>query len=670
MKLFPCLGENKPKIDMAAPREFFFGNHVFNADYKFPTNFISTSKYNLMTFLPLSLLLQFKRYANIYFIITAILQTIDVISPLNPSSAWTPLIFVLGLSILREGMEDYSRHRSDIEMNSKCRCQVYREGKFQKIKWAELLVGDIVLVEEMETLPGDLIVLSTNLESGICYIETSSLDGEKNLKPKMSPKEIFEDIGQNLDKAVLRLEGKVVCESPNPLLHEFNGTLSLRNHKVLLGHKQLLMRGSVLKNSKWIIGIAAYTGKDTKIMLNANPAKGKQSQIEKITNKLIVCIFFFQLFCCLISSIGSYIWMRQTNEEEYAPNVYSHGVEATILFFTYFLLDNTMIPISLIVSLEMTKLIQSYLIEKDLDLYDIEKNRYAKVFTSSINEELGQIEYIFSDKTGTLTCNKMEFKLAMIGKELYGDLSNLHEKRRLSKKPTYIDKKEGVIFSFDDKKLQNMIFAGNPINFELETFVNTSINYEIYNKNKTNLLHKFRNQSDLCIEFLKMLSTCHECVVDSDKNEDYNVLRYQGPSPDEITLVDTARHLGFIFLGSSSSSIHVKWKDEDKKIELLNLFEFNSDRKRMTVIVRDNNMIKVYCKGADNIIKSRLTPDADQPFLADVNIKLDEFSKRGFRTLLFAYKILEEKEYEEFNKNYKLAYESPDREKNLGSILN
>ena len=202
---------------------------------------------------------------------------------------------------------------------------------------------------------------------------------------------------------------------------------------------------------------------------------------------------------------------------------------------------------------------------------------------------------------------------------------------------------------------------------EYEGFSNPVMHYEIFNQKKTKILHTFQNQSELCLEFFKMLSTCHECVVDSDKNEDNNMLRYQGPSPDEITLVDTARHLGFIFLGSSSSNMNVKWLQEEKKIELLNLFEFNSDRKRMSVIIRDDNKIKLYCKGADNVIKSLLNYEADQPFLKDINIKLDEFSKRGFRTLLFGYKIMEEWEYEEFNKAYKLAYEKPDREKIIGN---
>jgi phospholipid-transporting ATPase len=81
-----------------------------------------------------------------------------------------------------------------------------------------------------------------------------------------------------------------------------------------------------------------------------------------------------------------------------------------------------MIPISLIVSLEFVKLFQAYFIEKDINLYVGERDKWAKVSTSSINEELGQVEYIFSDKTGTLTCNQMEFKYCIIGNTLYGDV--------------------------------------------------------------------------------------------------------------------------------------------------------------------------------------------------------------------------------------------------------
>ena len=390
MKL-PCF---KSRSSEGKPRELYFGNQTLNFDKSFPTNFISTSKYTLLTFLPIALLLQFRRYANVYFLITAILQTIPQISPLTPATAWIPLIFVLGLSMVREGIEDYNRHKSDLELNSMI-CSVYREGSFQKIQWADVIVGDICLVEEQETFPADLVVLATSFANGNCYIETSSLDGEKNLKPKLAPKETSDKFVKHGNKSIFRLEGKINCEAPNPSLHSFTGTFNMKNMKVSLGVKQLLLRGAVLKNTKWILGIATYTGLESRIMLNSNPSRYKQSQIERRTNNLILLILCFQMICCLICAVAAgYFYMNK----EGAPFIYllrGSALEGFLSDFTYFLLINTMIPISLIVSLEMVKMLQAFFIEGDMDLYDVEKNRYARVFTTSINEELGQIEYIF-----------------------------------------------------------------------------------------------------------------------------------------------------------------------------------------------------------------------------------------------------------------------------------
>lgn len=662
----PCF---KKKKHDGKPRDLYFGNQGLNFDKSFPTNFISTSKYTIITFFPFALILQFKRYANVYFLITAILQTIPSISPLTPATAWIPLIFVLGLSIIREGIEDYSRHKSDVELNSMI-CSVYREGKFQKIQWADVQVGDIILVEEQETFPADLVVLATSLDNGNCYIETSSLDGEKNLKPRLAPKETCDKFSKSGDNAIFRLEGKINCEAPNPSLHSFSGLLTIRNMKVSLGIKQLLLRGAVLKNTKWILGIAVYTGLESRIMQNSNPSRFKQSQIEKKTNNLILIIFLFQMICCLICAIGAGYFYYNNSDAPYMYKIYNSGLEGFLNYFTYFLLINTMIPISLIVSLEMVKLLQAFFIEGDVDLYDKEKNRYAKAFTTSINEELGQIEYIFSDKTGTLTCNKMEFKLAMIGNDMYGDRKVLKEKSSIQRKATYIDKKEGVVFTFEDKRLQSLLRKDYElINSDYPLVSNTEINYEINDVKTGKRVFVIKTQHDLAVEFFKLLSTCHECVIDSEKNKDMNMIRYQGPSPDEITLVDTARHLGFKFLGSSTTTMNLEWLEQKKSVALLKLFEFNSDRKRMSVIIRDDGIIKLYCKGADSIIKARLTKQHAQPFLPEIEKKLDDFSKRGLRTLLLAFKVLSEEEYMEFDKKYNDLVDHEEREKEISFFL-
>jgi len=630
----------------APQRQFYFGNNLFNQEQKFPSNFIRTSKYTWLTFFPSACLLQFRRYANIYFLLTAILQSITVISPLDPITGWAPLIFVIGLSMLREGLEDYFRHKSDIEMNSSS-CKIYSEGKFIVKQWAEIMVGDIILVDEMEVFPADLIVLATNQESGNCYMETSSLDGEKNLKERLAPQETCDKFNRNNEHPIFRLEGRVECDPPQSSLTTFKATLFIKDKSIKVNERQLLFRGAVLKNSKWIIGIATYTGIHSKIMLNSNPPRSKQSQIEIKTNSLILCILAFELLCCVVSAVGNSIWVSSNIDSiGYLSYDTSANLSGFLMFFTYFLLNNTMIPISLIISLEFVKLAQAYLIEKDMDLYDSEKKRFARVFTSSINEELGQIEYIFTDKTGTLTCNKMEFKLALIGINVFGDQRILIRKNNkksalFDKRPTYIDKKEGVIYSFEDQNLLSLI-KGDILNSKYSI-----LDYELKNKDGTQTLFIIKDMVQLVAEFLKVLSTCHECLLDSEKNE--NMIRYQGPSPDEITLVDTARHLGFIYLGRSVNEMEVDWIGQKKKIQLLRMFEFNSDRKRMSVLIRDDNILKLYVKGADNVIRQRLDMREVQPFLNDVNNQLQVFSIKGFRTLVLAMRVVEEDEYEIFS---------------------
>lgn len=471
----------------------------------FHSNRIRTTKYSALSFLPKALLYQFTRFANVYFLITAIIQSIPYVSPLAPFSAILPLVFVLGVSIIREGAEDYSRYRTDCQINKNI-AWIYSNGKWTETKWEDIYVGDYIRIKSEERFPADIMVLSTSYTKesrGSCFIETASLDGERNLKPKAAIPEIMDLIEK---EGLQSLEGKITCSLPNPLLGSLDGAVKISGKDYPLNAKQLLLRGASLRNTEQIIGVVVYTGHDSKVMKNSENSRYKSSKMEGLMNSLILRLLVLQALLYFAAIVGFLSWniavYDQYNQQwKYG---FSIGVEAILMVFTYFILFNTMLPISLIVTLELVKVTQSYFIAVDEDLYNEKKKKGCKVMTRSINEELGQVEYVFSDKTGTLTCNEMELKFLTIGSKTFSG--------RLSEK---------------SERNNNFVNIGEYYDGEIRD------NLDGKNKDPLKLVMKdgdgvefiIESQSQLTHEFLLLLSTCHDCMVDINK-EDSNVLKY------------------------------------------------------------------------------------------------------------------------------------------------
>lgn len=609
-------------------------NHV-----NFQNNYIRTTKYTALTFIPLALFYQFKRYANIYFLLVAILQSIPQISPLSPISSWAPLIFVISLSIVREAFEDLARYKSDLETNS-AKTERYDNGIWYTVEWKDVFVGDIIRTKDGEFFPADMILLETPDPKGTAFIMTSSLDGEKNLKPKFA---LSETQRKRTPDSNFLVTGKINFGPPDENLYSFSGSLEMDGKTYGLSAKQLLIRGANLKNTDYVIGAVVYTGKDTKIVLNSGESAFKQSQIDVITNKLIIGLLCFQVVLCTAGAIGSLVWNTYYNQlyAEFIPVRYSAFVESVTLFFTLFILLTGMIPISLIISLDMVKLTQAYFVNKDVDMYDAVEDRHSHAYSSSLMEELGQIEYIFSDKTGTLTSNVLEFKYAFIGDSFFGDSAFMEQRKETKRKSTTAELHDGLSFSFDDKRI-------SPSN---TTLMGKSENFVFFDENKREL-YRIKSLQGLADHFLLILAICHDCICEYDK-ENNNAISYSGMSPDEVSLVDAAKHLGYIFKGVTNSGKLLEINNNEVEIEVLQFFEFDSARKRSSIIIKHDGVIKHLMKGADSIILERLSKTQPQPYLGQTQKLLEKFSLKGLRTLCYAMKVISVQEYKKIEATLK-----------------
>ncbi|KNC55680.1 uncharacterized protein AMSG_01949 [Thecamonas trahens ATCC 50062] len=624
-----------------------------NATRGFRHNRIQTYKYTALTFLPLNLYEQFGRIANVYFLLIAILQQIPGVSPLGSGTTALTLAVVLGFTAVKEALEDWHRHRNDDGVNNR-HTTVLRNGIELEVTWREVVVGDIVRCIDKEFFPADLLLLASSGPQGMCYIETSNLDGETNLKIRQALPATAELYGE-----ISHLRGALRCDPPNAAMYSFSGELALNSvasGTLRVSNKQILLRESQLRNTRWVYGLVVYTGQDTKIMKSSNKVRLKKSNVERVTNTLIVLVFLFELLLCIICAVGNGIWLTTSKDDAtyLMLGSVSPASEGALSFLTFLILFSNLIPISLYVSMETVKFGQSKLIDQDVSMYYGEKDIPCISRTSNLNEELGQVEYIFSDKTGTLTCNLMEFKKLTIGGRAYGEGT-----------ATYAAPADTL------PPLPDPHPAAHPLpgltDLASAPFVaSTPVPHVCFVDEDERLVHAAASPElgRITEEFFTLLGVCHTVIPEAAPDAPGGLV-YQAASPDEGALVNAAAAFGWRFIARTPSTVTVRIYDATERVyDVLHVNAFNSTRKRMSVVVRTpDDRIMLYCKGADTMIYDLLAEgDAINSATANVTqAHLDAYAKDGLRTLVCAVRELDPTEYEPWQARVDAALELEDK---------
>ncbi|OBZ77329.1 Phospholipid-transporting ATPase DNF1 [Grifola frondosa] len=548
------------------------------------------------------------------------------------------------------GVVDYSKRTSGL-------------ARWERTLWKKLEVGDVVLLRENEQIPADIVVLSTSDPDNMCYLETKNLDGETNLKPRKS---VRATSSITSEEDIERITFVLDSEPPHQNLYLYHGVLRFKDpatgeqKQEAVTINELLLRGCTIRNTAWIIGLVVFTGADSKIMLNGGATPSKRSKIERETNFNVIVNFVILILMCLVSAIinGWSDSKADTSAREYeigGDPSNSYVVNAIVTFTSCLIAFQNIVPISLYISIEIVKTIQAFFISQDVDMYYKGFDAACTPKTWNISDDLGQIEYVFSDKTGTLTQNIMEFQKCSVNGVPYGE--GVTEAQRGGAKregrDNAIDPEEQdqAIHLLKESMLDKMTraFKNRYIQPKCLTLVSPKLADDLANRDSDQRAH--------LIDFFRALAICHSVLSDRPEpdKQPYH-LEYKAESPDEAALVAAARDVGFPFVSKSKDSIDIEVMGQPERYSFLNMLEFNSTRKRMSVIVRSpQGQLILYCKGADSIIYQRLAADHDSELKANTSRDMEAFANGGLRTLCIAYRYLTDQEYTNWLRTYDAA---------------
>ncbi|KAI5149374.1 phospholipid-transporting ATPase [Enteropsectra breve] len=567
--------------------------------HKHPNRIVS-SKYTILNFLPLNLYHQFSKPSTIFFLITLILLFIPAISPFEPWSYLIAFMIVVGISMIKDALEDYKRHVSDRQINN-MECTIIRtsgdnraennaprheeqrnaeainEGALneqdglKRVKVEDIKNGDWLLVSKNEEIHADCILIrSQSYKSkkhkctNYCFINTASLDGESNLKRRSAP--VFPELGVQCpieESGEKNRKGKMCecfervrdsvesfkVEDTGDSFSDFDCELRLKrnensNGNIAANDKNAVLRGSILKNTEWAIFLVVAVGKETKQCKSVNRARKGRSLFDKRMDfmLLIIATIYFIMLACT-TAVG--ITMRFSNDNIKSLAVGSAPKEVVRLIFSNYILYSYLIPLSLYVMIEVARFFNSNYIKFDRKLQLDDKTAICR--NSNVIEDLGTIDYILTDKTGTITKNSMTLKAF-----------HLRETQEL--------------------KSCNSVF-------ESQNLSKNSDNKEKQSDEKIDLKDNFN------LLMLNIL-VCNSVEV-LDK-------KYEGISQEELCFLEEIEKYGFTLLERDPSFVKIKFLGKELKIHILNTVEFSSKRQCMSCVVLIEGKIFLFVKGSDS----------------------------------------------------------------------
>ncbi|XP_026007253.1 phospholipid-transporting ATPase VD isoform X2 [Astatotilapia calliptera] len=659
-------------------RTVFPRNGRHQQDYErvsrnYKSNAISTTKYTFLTFIPMNLFEQFHRAANLYFLFLTLLNWVPVVEAFQKEITMIPLLVVLIIIAIKDALEDFRRYLFDKKVNNNVvRVFCGTQQSYVDQCWKNVQVGDFVHLSCNEIIPADMLLLYSSDPHGVCYIETANLDGETNLKQR----QVVSDFPlQGEEFTPESFHSRIECENPNNDLSRFRGYMEHSNGvRVGLHSGNLLLRSCTIRNTETVVGIVVYAGHETKAMMNNSGPRYKRSKLEKHLNTDILWCVVLLFVMCLTAAIGHGLWMNSFKESIFQVDTETPPALAGFYIFW-----------TMVIVLQAKEVVPDPALGRKLN--------WLTNHSSSETPSSMELTYITDFFLALAICNSVVVSSPNQPRHVIPEertpLKSLEEVKlmfqRFSFSPFSALSPSQIKGSPHSLK-SRLFIRGKRGSLTLSTPVSNTTDVSgssQENDSKPDLSAREEEEQDVedqeTEDDLKDTQTnpdeARQSMQDLTKQveEITDELVYEAESPDEAALVHAARAYRCTLRGRSAESLLVDLPGIGSlAIQLLHILPFDSNRKRMSVVVRHplTGQVVVFTKGADSVIMDLAESPTDQTEVYS-HIKektqkhLDAYAREGLRTLCIAKKVLKEDEYDLWLKAHMLAESSIENREEL-----